>query len=454
MPSNSTTEVGPRSSPNDELLLRPDPTLGVPLPAYEGRSLANVAGSIWRSVGPDDSARAPPLPTLVSALDPWAGERATGPVVLLLLDGLGWNAFQGAARRSPDGVAGRWSTLAKPLTSVFPTTTAVVLTSVSSGAAPGQHGVVGHRVYLPRFGTVAEVLRMSPLGVSPAETLVAADWTPSIVSGVPTIFRQGVVGSALSRDRFQGSGFTRMIYDGATFVPYATGSDLALGLAELLSRTPPPPLVLAYREDLDVLQHIRGTRPELVDLELERAGSLVSFVAAHVPQAVARQTRVLVTGDHGQVPLDPRFQISADREPELLGHLLRPPSGDRRATFLAARPGHHEALYRWLSSRVPEGGHLLETPRAVERGLFGPPPHHPELSDRLGDFLLLLPSPGGVSYIPPGSPPRGQPMLAAHGGLEPDELLVPFVCGSFSELGSSSAPSANRPPASSRTERR
>lgn len=425
------------------------PRLGLPVPAYRGRSLGNLASSLWASLGRSTNADPPPLPPLEAGLDPLRGRSPEGPVVLLLLDGLGWLALLGSADRVPDGVASRWVRHGRPMTSVFPTTTTVALTSLSTGAAPVQHGVLGHRVYLPHFGNVVELLRMSPLGVGPAEALVGPEWSPAMFSAVPSIYRRGLPATALSRDRFEGTGFTRLIYDGATYAPYATGSDLALSLADLLARPHPPPLVVAYRDDLDVVQHQRGTRPELVDLELERVGSLLSFLARHLEPNLVRRTRVVITGDHGQVPMESTVQLVVDREPSILAHSSRPPSGDRRAAFFAARPGHLAALREELSARLPPGGHLLDMPSAVEEGLFGPAPFHPETAERLGDLLVLMPSPGGVSYTVPGARSRAHRMIAAHGGLEPEELLVPLISGPLADL----APDPRRTPQESPTPR-
>ena len=421
-------------------LLAADSRIGIPVPAYGGRSIANLAVSLWSALASRPGGEPPPLRPLVPDVDPFVGGRPEGPVLLLLLDGLGWTALRGSAAREPGGTADRWLPRARPITSVFPTTTTIALTSLSTGAAPAQHGVVGHRVYLPRFGAVVELLRMSPLGVGAPEALVGPDWSPSLVSGVESVFRRGLPGVAVSKDRFRGSGFTRLLYDGAEYVGYSTGSDLAIALVEVLSRPQPPPLVLAYRDELDLVQHARSPRPELVDLELERVGSILSFVTRHLDPGRARATRLLVTGDHGQVPMRPDHQLVVNREPEILGHLARPPSGDRRAAYFSARSGHLAALREALEARIPSGAHLLEVPRAVDAGLFGPPPFHPELPDRLGDLVLLMASPGGVLYTVPGAPSPPHPMLGAHGGIEPAELLVPLVAGTMDEL----APSRDR----------
>jgi hypothetical protein len=52
----------------------------------------------------------------------------------------------------------------------------------------------------------------------------------------------------------------------------------------------------------------------------------------------------------------------------------------------------------------------------------------------LGDLLVLVPSPAGLTYLPPGAALPSRYLLGAHGGLEPDELIVPLVAGFLSDI--------------------
>lgn len=416
-------------------LLVPHGELGVPLPAYDGRSLPNVVSSAVASLGIEVSGDPPLLPSLAPELDPFHGRRAEGPVVLLLVDALPWVTPPDSGERAPDGYPPAWSARARAITTVFPTTTTVALTSLSTAESPGRHGVVGHRVYLPMFGAVTEILRMAPSGVGTVDAFAGPEWTPSIVSGVPSIFRRGVPGVALTRDKFEPTSFTRMIYDGATFSGFSTAAEFAHVLGELLSRPTPPPLIFAYWDELDTVQHLRGPRPEFAAFESAQVAHILRAAAGQLDSAVARRTTVLLASDHGQVPSSKAEDIRLEQEPTISSHLARPPSGDRRAAFLTARPGHLEALTSALEHRLPKGSKLLPMRSAVDAGLFGPPPFHPELSERLGDLLVLVPSPATVSYHLPGSRAPSRYLVGAHGGLEPAELLVPFVAGSLSELG-------------------
>jgi predicted AlkP superfamily pyrophosphatase or phosphodiesterase len=76
-------------------------------------------------------------------------------VVLLVLDGLGWDQLQDRRHLAPT----LSSMLGGPITSVSPSTTATALTSIATGLTPGVHGVMGYRVAVDH--EVLNILRWS-----------------------------------------------------------------------------------------------------------------------------------------------------------------------------------------------------------------------------------------------------------------------------------------------------
>ncbi|HEV2165403.1 MAG TPA: alkaline phosphatase family protein [Thermoplasmata archaeon] len=409
-------------------LVAPKGPLSLPIPDYRGRSLPNLSANLVGATRPSSASAPTFVPPLDPRLDPFHGSPSEGPIVLFLVDGLGWFDFVRWARDRPKGRGEPWERAAHPITTVFPSTTTAALCSLSTAAAPGRHGLLGYRQYLPRFGMVADMLKFSPTGIETRDLLVGPEWRPEHLTETPTIFRQGVRASAITRDRFQGTGFTRLLYDGAEFVGYATATDLAHELRTLLEGEAPP-LITVYWDELDTIQHLKGTDPELVDLEIERTIQLIEYVATHLPTERARAVTLLVTGDHGQVPATPEARIAIDAIPSVAAELARPLAGDRRAGFFAARPGRVEALREALVGALPEGARVIPMPEAVEAGLFGPPPFHAEIHERLGDLLALVPSPASLAYRLPGMALPKRFLFGAHGGLEPAELLVPLVAG-------------------------
>ncbi|MDH4077566.1 MAG: alkaline phosphatase family protein, partial [Acidimicrobiia bacterium] len=84
------------------------------------------------------------VPTLVGhgMVDLPAPVPADGARLLLVLDGVGWEQLCQRSALAPtlSAMAGG------PITTVAPSTTAAALTSITTGLAPAEHGIVGYRM--------------------------------------------------------------------------------------------------------------------------------------------------------------------------------------------------------------------------------------------------------------------------------------------------------------------
>jgi hypothetical protein len=412
---------------------RVDAATGVPIPRYDGRSLVNLAVSVHRAGGGEVGPGPALSPPLADDLDPFEGRRHPGTIVVFLVDALGWSAFRTWSRAGSEP-ARVWGAHAHPITTVFPSTTTAALVSLSTGVPPGRHGLIGYRQYLPQFGVVGDMLNMTPVGAGHRDLLIGPGWVPSDLTAAPALFRRGLRATAVTRDVFEGTGFTRLLYDGAEFVGYATATHLVHQLTHVLARPRPPRVVFLYWADLDTIQHLVGPDSRWFAMEMDRIVDLVGRVAAELPAKVRRSVTFAVTGDHGQVRADPSHSISVQREPSLLREMIRPLAGDRRAGFFAAREGRVGALTRALRLRLAEGTPVLGREVAAKIGVFGPRPFHPEFVERVGDVIAFVRSPESLTYLAPGAPPPKRFLTGAHGGVEADELLVPLIAGTLDEL--------------------
>ena len=99
------SRAGDRVSPKDEVrsLLKERRPLDLPVPAYGGRSVPNITRSVVEAIGATPEGDPPMLPPLAPDLDPFHGGAAEGPVVVLLVDALGWGAFGPGEGRSSHG---------------------------------------------------------------------------------------------------------------------------------------------------------------------------------------------------------------------------------------------------------------------------------------------------------------------------------------------------------------
>lgn len=384
-----------------------------------------------------------PNPPLLPPLDRryTSGASERGTTVVVLVDAFGWNAVRAFARRARSSTSRRLAegllSHTLPITTVFPSTTSSALLSLSQGVAPGTHGIVGYTEYFPQWGAILNTLKWNAPWGGSRDLAIPRGFQPHDLMPHASLFSRGVRGSALTKEEFQGSAFTRMLYDGAKFEGYVSLSDMTHHLVRILSgpRSDRPSLLWVYWDLLDSVGHVNGPLEDLLASEVMHVLLALSEAASRLSPQDREDVHLFLSGDHGQVEVRPQVARAAHDDPRLLELLDRPPSMERRAAILRAREGNREELRAHLEDTLPSDWAVLAVSEVVEGGLFGPSPRHPELEARLGDFLVL-PGPGATLwYRPPGGRgPEDHFLKGAHGGLSPEELLVGLVSVPFEEL--------------------
>ena len=359
------------------------------LPDYDGGCLSNVVPELLR---PPGQRTAPWVP---------APARDALQVVLLVLDGLGWNQLQARLALAPTLAA----MAGGPITSVAPTTTATALSSIVLGRPPAAHGVVGYRLRVDG-DLVLNVLRWRTAEGDARESVPAVGFSSGESFG-------GRGAPVVTKAEFASTGFTAA--QGIDrlhgwFVP----SSIPVEVGALLRAG--EPFVYAYYEGVDKVAHAHGFGAHY-DAELVAADRLVADVAAVLPRGAV----LVVTSDHGQVEVGPRILALA---PEVLAEVALV-SGEGRFTWLHARPGRVEALVAACRSAYEAPGVAVVRTRSevVDGGWFGGPVS-PEVASRLGDVALVARQP--VAFLDPADTGASS-LVCRHGSLTEDELLVPFL---------------------------
>ncbi len=358
------------------------------LPDFAGACIANIVPALL-----DGSVEAPAwIPEV--ALD-------AAQVVLLVLDGLGWEQLEERRHLAPTLA----SLLGGAITSVAPSTTATALTSIATGLTPGQHGVVGYRVAVDH--EVLNVLRWStPAG--DARKRIDPHWfqpTSAFCAQRPCI---------VTRAEFVASGFSGAHLADVRFRGYRVPSTLLVEVRRALAGG--EGFVYAYYEGIDKVAHEYGLG-EHYDAELRAADRLVAELLSELP----RDAALVVTADHGQVDVGDRL---VPLHPDVATHVSFQ-SGEGRFRWLHARPGRVDALAE--AARAHHGGaawvrHRDET---VEEGWWGD-----TVTDaargRLGDVALVASE--AVSFTDPADTGPFR-LVGRHGSLTPAEMYVPLLVG-------------------------
>ncbi len=320
-------------------------------------------------------------------------------VVVLVLDSLGWVQMQERPHLTPNLARMQGGAA----TTTAPSTTASALTSISTGVAPGEHGIVGYR--FPAGGAVMNALRWSsPSGdhrhvVSPDSVQVA----PTLCGG-----SWDVVGDK----QFVGSGFTSAYLGDGPYHPIWHPSSLVAETRRLFDEG--QNRVYAYYDGLDHVAHVHGFAHEHFNLELQFCDWLVGAMLDAVPT----NTAVVVTGDHGQIDAPEIVRVATS-----CLDLTTNRSGEPRFRWLHAKPGATNEL---AAAAIEMHGHLAwvrTKEQIIDEGWFGPTVTA-DAANRLGDVALVAHAP--VGFDDPGEP-HASKLVGRHGSLTEAEMLVPVL---------------------------
>jgi hypothetical protein len=364
------------------------------LPDYSG---ANVRGIVPALLGPT---------TWEGTLPDWmpgvVGEARQ--VVLLVLDGLGWDQLQGHTSLMP----ALSQMTGGPITTVAPTTTSTALSSIATGLTPGEHGLIGYRIVLG--GEILNVLRWAVNGDDRRRAYPPADiqrFPAFLGHPVPVVSPFELCGTAFSDAHLRGS----------VPVGWRASSSLPVEIRHLLEGG--ERFVYAYYGSIDKIAHERGFG-EYYDAELRTADRLVGDVLEALPPGAA----LLVTADHGQVEVGDRVVVPSG---ELLAHCASQ-SGEGRFRWFHARRGAAGDLLAAATEEFGATGWVFTREQLIADGWFGPAVP-PEVAARLGDIAAVACEP--VSYYDPADTGPFE-LVCRHGSLTSAEVYVPLVAGMHS----------------------
>jgi hypothetical protein len=359
------------------------------LPDYGGACISSVVPALLH----DD-------PTAV-----WlpAAARNAAQVVLLVLDGLGWEQLQERTDRAPtlSAMTGR------AITSVAPSTTATALTSIATGLPPAAHGVLGYRIAVGH-GELLNVLRWTTERGDARQTLPPADFQ------LCTPFA-GVHPPVITKAHFGSTGFTGAHLGGTRLVGWRVPSNIPVEIRRLLGEG--EPFVYAYYDGIDHVAHAYGFGPHY-DAELRFVDRLVAEVLASLPAGAV----LVVIADHGQVQVGNAvltIDEGAMGDVEML-------SGEARFRWLHARPGTSARLLERVRAAHGHVAWVHSRAELEEAGWFGGP-LSAEFAERVGDVALVPFE--AVAFLDPAD--TGETVLVCrHGSLTAAEALVPLLVGS------------------------
>jgi hypothetical protein len=401
-------------------------------PHYERQSLVSLPASICHWLGAPGFGAPPLADEILNAMG--------GPfkhVILLVVDGLGLKQLQQfilpQTNKPATGRFSFWTRLMAeavlaPISSVAPSTTASALTTLWTGQPPAVHGIMGYEVFLKEYGLIANMLTHAPASfVNDFGGLKRAGFNPETFIPVPTIgphlAQAGIPTYALQHAAIARSGLSTMLFPAVNVVPFRSPSDLWVTLPALLeSHENETNYTYIYWGELDELSHKFGPLDRRVELEFTLFSYLLDGFISELRKRARGDTLFLITADHGHLHTPAASSLETRYHPGFTAGLHMLPSGESRLAYLYAKPGREAQLLEYVQQAWPDKFVIVPSASAINAGLFGQGQLHPDLAERVGDFLLIAQD---TAYL--WWQERENPLLGRHGGMTPTEMIVPLL---------------------------
>ena len=364
------------------------PATGPRLPNYKNGCITGIIPAL---LGPSGTKEIPDwMPSAVQ------GARQ---VVLLVIDGLGWHQLQKNLAQCPTMSAMQGSSI----TTVAPTTTVSALTSITTGLAPAEHGLVGYRIDMG--GRVMQMLRW---GDDKGD--LRNMYPPDLVQPCPPFMGASV--PVLSKAELEGSAFTEAHLRGVKARGWRAASSISVEVGQLLRSG--EKFIYSYYDGVDKIAHERGFGP-FYEAELRSADAIVKSIQ----DVLTPGSVLLVTADHGQVMVGTN---TLPPNPEVLA-MTAYQSGEGRFRWLHARDGVQVELLARASTHHADVAWVVSKEQVIDENWLGPR-LGPATRKRLGDVALVPRDP--ISFDDVGD--TGPFLLQCrHGALTDDELDVPLL---------------------------
>lgn len=399
-------------------------------PHYHGLSLRNIPHTIAALLNA-------PLPNS-ALLDEavWGGEqpaRTIDRVVVFLMDGLGYRHLNMLVEQDDelrqvveDLTDGRGPV---PLTSVLPSTTAVALTTLWTGAAPGATGITGTFTYLREFSMIGDMLSFRPVpGKNPPDTF--SHWGVDAEKFVPVpglaeqLAAKGVETHQVLAHSLMGTGLSRILHRGISHRQTHVGyTDFMLRLHGVLRDTRGKRgYVGIYHPGLDSVAHAYGAHNLFTHTEIKTHLTRLRDIFRD-PAVQDGRTMVMILSDHGHYDATQSVNLKDDpKAAPIRDAMMISLTGDERLANLYVRHGTLETVKATIEQEYAGCLTYLETDKALAAGVYGDD-LMPGIRSRLGD-VVLVPRLGWKmrdAVLPP------LPLVSVHAGMDAWEMLIPLL---------------------------
>lgn len=361
--------------------------------------------------------------------------RGVRTIVLMVIDGVGFQLLNKIISSFSVG-------LPQPnkLLTIYPSTTAAVLTTLSTGKLAGEHGMIDWNLYIPEINMLIESIPFRPIGAKEYDVLAKEGFKATLLFRGNTIFSKiresGLKCKAYLRAHIYNTSYSKRLLRGCEIKPYINPSDLLVKLRKDLNGKSPSSLYYVYIESPDTISHLYGYNVEeqYVDIKVILRLLVDEFIKK-LNKEISRDTVLVIVSDHGLITYDPHYIIYLNNIRRYLNvdnNGIPIVSGSPRNVYLHIKNEFLDRVRRKLEDMLGNRALIYDKKEFLKTGLLGNIRNI--FLNRIGD-IIILPNKSTCIWFK-HTPQKKVSVFGFHGGLSEDEMIIPIISTKISEIAS------------------
>ena len=349
--------------------------------------------------------------------------------IFILIDGLGYNLLQEASKKDKEISRLLDDFNIKKITTLYPSTTPTILSSVDSGTTVAEHGVVGNKMSVREVGSIISTLGYSSL-LNPGSPIKQNILEYHDIFPTPNLtdkIKKNHSAILIVPYEIAKSEYIKAMFGDMEKRLSLTFEDTIIQISKLVKKNKYD-FIYVYYGTIDSANHLYcpGTK-EVVELIKGIFNSLERLL---IPILKKADYNLIITADHGAITSSIKdFTVIYPRD-TISSYLTSPPWGEPRAPFFSVVYGKEkqfeDAIYKECKNNII----LLSSDEAIKAGLFGKKKVSDRLLTRFGTHIVILKDTYSIRYSygkPQKRRKRNNRKFGVHGGLSADEMYVPVI---------------------------
>ena len=356
-------------------------------------------------------------------------------VVLILIDGFGWNFFEKYKDNFPFLKMALKNGVISKISPQFPSTTSAEITTINTSLQINQHGIYEWQYYEPKLDEIIKPLMFSFVASKKRNTLkktgISANEIYPNKNFSESFKKQGIKTYSFVNKKYSKSPYSLNVSNGMKIITYKDWTEELKRLEKKITDKEKA-YYFVYNENFDSLCHKLGPNSKEADNEIKSIFNELEKFLIKIENKT-KNTLLMITADHGQTEINPKTTIYLNKVwPEIRKYIKRNkknkllvPAGGSRDMFLYIKDEYIDLVKERLEVILNNKAEIYKTKELLDKNFFGLGKSSKEFLGRLGNLVILAYQNESIWWYKKNV--FEQKHYGQHGGLSKEEMEIPLI---------------------------